>query len=160
MLNVRIGNGFDFHRIESGSGIHLAGVFVECPYKIIAHSDGDIILHTIVDAILGAIAKGDIGTLFPDIDPKWKGATSSTFLDKALELMQEAGFRISNVDVTIICENPKIKPMREKLVQNLEKLMSLQSGQVSLKATTTEKMGFLGRGEGIGCFVTVCLIGL
>ncbi len=158
MFNIRIGNGFDFHRIENGGGIYLAGVFVECPYRIIAHSDGDIILHTIVDALLGGIAKGDIGTLFPDSNPQWKGKSSVTFLQKALELMNETGFGISNVDITVMCENPKIKPLREVLVHNLENLMHLKKGQVSLKATTTEKMGFLGRGEGIGCFATICLV--
>lgn len=155
---IRIGNGFDFHRIQTGNGMMLGGVWTACPFRVIAHSDGDVIIHTLVDAILGALAMGDIGTLFPDSDPTWKEAKSSIFLQKALEIMHEKEFVISNIDLTVICEHPKIKPIRTQIVENLQNEMNLQEGQISLKATTTEKMGFLGRGEGIGCFATVCLV--
>lgn len=154
---IRIGNGFDFHKIESGNGITLAGAFIECPFKIIAHSDGDIIIHTIVDAILGALCLGDIGTHFPDTSQEWKNASSVIFLNKALELMNSKQYNISNLDITIICEKPKIKPIQPILSKSLQNLMNLEEDQVSIKATTTEKMGFLGRGEGIGCFATICL---
>lgn len=157
-MKVRIGNGFDFHKIQKGYGLTLAGVFIECPFKIIAHSDGDIILHTVVDALLGALSLGDIGTFFPDSDPQWKGKSSVIFLNEALKLMHDSGFLISNIDITVICEFPKLQPIKVSLIKNLEELMSLKSGDVSIKATTTEKMGFLGRGEGIGCFATVCMI--
>jgi 2-C-methyl-D-erythritol 2,4-cyclodiphosphate synthase len=155
---IRVGNGFDFHRLEKGSEITLAGLKLPSEYKIIAHSDGDIILHTIVDAILGGISIGDIGTLFPDTSSKWKDASSVIFLKEALKMMNEMGYLISNLDVTIMCEKPKITPIRKLLCENLQKLMNLNSDEISLKATTTDKMGFLGRGEGIGCFATICLI--
>lgn len=158
MKKIRIGNGFDFHRLEKGSEITLAGLKMPSKYQIIAHSDGDIILHTIVDSILGALSIGDIGTLFPDTSPQWKNANSVIFLNKALQLMNEKGYIISNLDVTIMCENPKINPIREQLQQNLQTLMHLKSDEICIKATTTEKMGFLGRGEGIACFATTCLI--
>lgn len=157
-MKIRVGNGFDFHRVKDGNGMILAGVKIESRYEIIAHSDGDIILHAVVDAILGALALPDIGTYFPDTDPQWKGASSVIFLNKALELMRERDFSISNIDVTMICEVPKIKPVRGNLVQNLAKLLNSDLDCVSVKATTTEKMGFTGRGEGIGCFASVCLI--
>ncbi len=158
-MKIRLGNGFDFHRVESGDGVILAGVHIDCPFNIIAHSDGDIIIHTIVDAILGGLALGDIGTLFPETDKKWQNADSKIFLQKALDLMNKKKYGISNIDITIICEKPKIRDIKHKLSLSLQQLMSLQEDQVSIKATTTEKMGFIGRGEGIGCFATVCLMG-
>ena len=157
-MKIRVGNGFDFHRIESGNSIVLAGINIKCPFKIVAHSDGDIILHTVVDAILGALALGDIGTFFPDTDPQWQNQSSVIFLNEAIKLMKEKSFEISNLDVTMICEVPKIKPLKDILVNNLAQLIQASEDQISIKATTTEKMGFLGRGEGIGCFATVCLI--
>ena len=162
-MKIRIGNGFDFHRIEEGNGMMLAGIFIECPFRVIAHSDGDIILHTVVDSILGGLAVGDIGILFPDTNPKWKGANSVIFLNEALSIMKEKSFTISNLDVTIICEKPKITPIRKQLTNNLLNLIQLQGVEITnedicIKATTTEKMGFTGRGEGIACFATVCLV--
>jgi 2-C-methyl-D-erythritol 2,4-cyclodiphosphate synthase len=157
-MKIRVGNGFDFHRIESGNSIVLAGINIKCPFKIVAHSDGDIILHTVVDAILGALALGDIGTFFPDTDPQWQNQSSVIFLNEAIKLMKEKSFEISNLDVTMICEVPKIKPLKDILVNNLAQLIQASEDQISIKATTTEKMGFLGRGEGIGCFATVCLV--
>lgn len=155
---LRVGNGFDFHRTQPGIGMTLAGVFIECQTQIVAHSDGDIILHTIVDALLGGLALGDIGTHFPDTSPQWKNASSVIFLNKALELITQKGYGISNIDITVICEKPKISPIKNLLTQSLQKLMNLDADQISIKATTTEKMGFIGRGEGIGCFATVCLV--
>jgi 2-C-methyl-D-erythritol 2,4-cyclodiphosphate synthase len=158
-MKIRIGNGIDFHRIKEGENITLAGMQVESKYEIIAHSDGDIILHALVDAILGALALPDIGTYFPDTDPQWKNARSVIFLHKALELMKERNFAINNVDITIVGEVPKIKPIRSLLVENLAKLLNVTLDCVSIKATTVDKMGAIGRKEGIGCFATVCLIG-
>ena len=157
-MKIRVGNGFDFHRIEAGNSIVLAGINIKCPFKIVAHSDGDIILHTVVDSILGALALGDIGTFFPDTDPQWQNQSSVIFLNEAIKLMKEKSFEISNLDATIICEVPKIKPLKDILVNNLAQLIQINEDQISIKATTTEKMGFLGRGEGIGCFATVCLV--
>ncbi len=158
-MKIRVGNGFDFHRLEvSQKPLILCGVQVESSCAIIAHSDGDIILHTITDAILGSLSEGDIGTLFPDSDPKWQNASSVIFLEEALKIMYAKGFEISNIDITVMCEFPKIKPLREVLQNSLARIMNLELDQVSIKATTTEKMGFLGRSEGIGCFATVCVI--
>ena len=162
-MKIRIGNGFDFHRIEkkqtqkSEKPLILCGVQIESELSIVAHSDGDIIIHTIVDAILGALNAGDIGTIFPDSDPQWKNASSVIFLKKSLEIMHTKSFEISNLDITIMCEEPKIKPLRNVLVQSLVTIMKIDEDLISIKATTTEKMGFLGRGEGIACFATVCL---
>ena len=158
-MKIRVGNGFDFHRIEkSEKPLVLCGIEIPSPLGIVAHSDGDIILHTVVDAILGCLALGDIGTFFPDTDPQWKDQSSVTFLNEAIRLMEERNFEISNLDITMICEVPKIKPLKQELTQNLAKLMKIDIKQICIKATTTEKMGFLGRGEGIGCFATVCLV--
>ena len=158
-MKIRVGNGFDFHRIEkSAKPLVLCGVEIPSPLGIVAHSDGDIILHTVVDAILGALALGDIGTFFPDTDPQWKGQSSVTFINEAIKLMEERSFEISNLDITMICEVPKIKPLKQELTQNLAKLIKIDVDQICIKATTTEKMGFLGRGEGISCFATVCLV--
>lgn len=159
-MKIRIGNGFDFHRIQEGKKMVLCGVEVEGNYEIIAHSDGDIILHTLVDAILGALALPDIGSYFPDTDPEWKDASSIIFLNKALELMNEREYKINNVDITMICEVPKIKPIRHLLVKNLARLLKIDEDCVSIKATTVEKMGAIGRNEGIGCFASVCLLGI
>lgn len=158
-MKIRVGNGFDFHQMqESDNHMVLAGVKINSKYSIVAHSDGDIILHTVVDAILGALALPDIGTYFPDTDPQWQNASSVIFLNRALKLMIERNLNISNIDITMICEIPKIKPIRDLLVQNLAKLLDVELDCVSIKATTTEKMGFIGRGEGICCFTTICLI--
>lgn len=157
-MKIRIGNGLDFHRVKEGKGMILAGIQIESHHEIIAHSDGDIIIHAVVDAILGALSLPDIGTYFPDTDAQWKDASSVHFLNKAIELMNARGFIISNVDVTMICELPKIKPVREKLIQSLTHLLGVEADCVSIKATTTEKMGFIGRNEGIGCLASVCLV--
>jgi 2-C-methyl-D-erythritol 2,4-cyclodiphosphate synthase len=163
-MKIRIGNGFDFHRLEKkqtqkpSKPLILCGLEIDSEFSITAHSDGDIIIHTVVDAILGGLNAGDIGTLFPDSDQKWRNASSVQFLKASLGIMEAKKFEISNIDITIMCEFPKIKPLRNVLVENLAKIMNLEQDAVSIKATTTEKMGFLGRGEGIGCFATVCLI--
>ena len=158
-MKIRIGNGFDFHRLEkSPKPLILCGVEIDSEFSIIAHSDGDIIIHTVVDAILGGLNAGDIGTLFPDTDQKWKNASSVQFLEAAIEIMKARQFEISNIDITVICEFPKMKPLRGILVENLAKIMQIDQDLVSIKATTTEKMGFLGRGEGIACFATVLLV--
>ncbi len=158
-MKIRIGNGFDFHRLEmSPKPLVLCGLEIESEFSIIAHSDGDIIIHTLVDAILGGLNAGDIGTLFPDTDPQWKNASSVQFLQAAIDVMTAKNFKISNIDITVICEFPKIKPLRGILVENLAKIMQIDEDLVSIKATTTEKMGFLGRGEGIACFATLLLV--
>ena len=143
------GSGFDVHQFEDGDILWLCGVPIECGFTLKGHSDADAGLHALTDAILGAICFGDIGDHFPPSDPKWKGASSDKFLRFAIEQVQERGGKLRHVDVTLICEKPKIKPHREAMRARIAELCELPLGRVSIKATTTEKLGFTGRGEGL-----------
>ncbi|AOP35295.1 2-C-methyl-D-erythritol 2,4-cyclodiphosphate synthase [Leptospira tipperaryensis] len=155
----RIGNGIDFHKLEINPerALVLGGIECESEFALVGHSDADIILHAISDAILGALALGDIGQYFPDTDPKLKNMDSKLILSKCLELMKERNFELINVDCTVIGERPKIAPLKERITKSLSSLLSLPADCVSVKATTTEKMGALGRQEGIGTFCTILL---
>ena len=146
---TRTGMGFDVHRLEPGDGLTLLGVNLPEPFCMIGHSDADVGLHAITDALLGAIAAGDIGSHFPPSDPTWKGACSTIFLKHACDLIAMSGGVIEHVDVTLICERPKIGPYRGAMVERLAGLLQLPADHVSVKATTTERLGFTGRGEGI-----------
>ncbi len=146
---TRIGQGFDAHRWGPGDEVWLCGVAIAHNETLIGHSDADAGLHALTDAILGAIGEGDIGDHFPPTDPKWKGASSDRFLVHAAELVAAKGGQIINVDVTLICERPKIKPHRQAMRERLAALLNLPLDRVSVKATTTEGMGFPGRGEGL-----------
>ncbi|MAM38922.1 MAG: bifunctional 2-C-methyl-D-erythritol 4-phosphate cytidylyltransferase/2-C-methyl-D-erythritol 2,4-cyclodiphosphate synthase [Erythrobacter sp.] len=146
---VRIGTGFDVHRLAAGEELWLGGIKIESDFGLAGHSDADVAIHAIVDALLGAIANGDIGSHFPPSDPQWKGASSDRFLKHAALLVNNSGFRIGNVDLTIICEAPKIGPHREAIRVRLAELLGVGIPTISVKATTTEKLGFAGRGEGI-----------
>lgn len=146
---TRTGQGFDAHRWGPGEAVWLCGVRIDHDQTLIGHSDADAGLHALTDALLGAIGEGDIGDHFPPTDPKWKGAPSDLFLRHAAELVTGRGGRIVNVDVTLICERPKIKPHRAAMRQRLADLLGLPLDRVSVKATTTEGMGFTGRGEGL-----------
>ncbi len=146
---VRIGTGFDVHRLVEGEELWLCGVRIDHLRGLSGHSDADVAIHALVDAILGAIGSGDIGSHFPPTDPQWRGAASDRFLSHAVALAERAGYRIGNVDVTIMCEAPRIGPHREAMRARLAEIMSTQVGAVSVKATTTERLGFTGRGEGI-----------
>jgi 2-C-methyl-D-erythritol 4-phosphate cytidylyltransferase/2-C-methyl-D-erythritol 2,4-cyclodiphosphate synthase len=146
---VRVGQGFDAHRFGPGDNVWLCGVEIAHSQTLIGHSDADAGLHALTDAILGAIGEGDIGDHFPPSDPKWKGAASDRFLLHALELTRAKGGRVINVDVTLICEQPKIKPHRQAMRERLAALLDLPLDRISVKATTTEGMGFTGRGEGL-----------
>ncbi len=142
--------GYDVHRYDdSGNVLWLCGVPIECGYTLLGHSDADAGLHALTDALLGAICFGDIGDHFPPSDPKWKGASSDKFLEFARDAVLERGGTITHVDVTLICEKPKIKPHREKMRERIAELLNLPLTRVSVKATTTEKLGFTGRGEGL-----------
>lgn len=157
---IKVGMGYDAHRFSdngSQSGIVLCGVNVPCKYSIIAHSDGDLALHALTDAILGAISAGDIGMHFPPSDPQWKNAKSDQFVKFAINLVREKGGMINNVDITLICETPKISPHKESLIKSLAQILEISEEDVSVKATTTEKMGFTGREEGIACQAIVCI---
>ena len=146
---TRIGSGYDVHRWGPGGSVWLCGIEVPHDQTLIGHSDADAGLHALTDAILGAIAAGDIGDHFPPTDPKWKGASSDQFLIHAAELVAQRGGRIVNVDVTLICERPKVKPHRQAMRDRIAALLDLPLDAVSVKATTTEGLGFTGRGEGL-----------
>ncbi|MXO95702.1 bifunctional 2-C-methyl-D-erythritol 4-phosphate cytidylyltransferase/2-C-methyl-D-erythritol 2,4-cyclodiphosphate synthase [Erythrobacter aquimaris] len=148
-LDVRTGMGFDVHRLVQGEELWLGGIRIDYEKGLSGHSDADVALHTIVDALLGAVARGDIGDHFPPSDPQWKGASSDRFLLHAAKLVGEAGYRIGNIDLTIICEAPKIGPHREAMRARIADLAGVDIDSISVKATTTERLGFTGRGEGI-----------
>jgi len=153
----RIGTGFDVHAFEPGNKIYLCGVEIPFNRSLAGHSDADVALHALTDAILGALALGDIGLHFPDTDEKWKKADSTIFLNWSIEKAKQKNFKLSNVDLTIICEKPKINNFREQLLANLSKICSLEHDKINVKATTTERLGFTGREEGIASICSVLL---
>lgn len=157
---IRVGTGYDVHRLAAGEELWLCGVRIEHHMGLAGHSDADVAIHALVDAILGAIGAGDIGSHFPPSDAQWKGASSDRFLTHAVKLAAQAGYRIGNVDVTIICEAPKIGPHREAMRNRLAELLGTDVAAVSVKATTTEKLGFTGRGEGIAAQAAATLVGV
>lgn len=157
MKHIRVGQGFDAHRWGDGQSVWLCGVEIAHSKTLIGHSDADAGLHALTDAILGAAGLGDIGDHFPPTDPQWKGASSDIFLEHAAKLVRDRGGEIINIDVTLICEQPKIKPHREAMRQRVSEIINIDISRVSLKATTTEKMGFTGREEGLAA-QAVCLI--
>ncbi|MWV28047.1 bifunctional 2-C-methyl-D-erythritol 4-phosphate cytidylyltransferase/2-C-methyl-D-erythritol 2,4-cyclodiphosphate synthase [Aurantiacibacter rhizosphaerae] len=148
-LPIRVGSGYDVHRLVAGEELWLCGIKVDHEKGLSGHSDADVGLHAVVDAILGAVAQGDIGQHFPPSDPQWKGATSSRFVEHAVKLAAAEGYGVGNIDLTLICEAPKIGPHRDAMRARLAELLGVTEGCVSVKATTTEKLGFTGRGEGI-----------
>jgi 2-C-methyl-D-erythritol 4-phosphate cytidylyltransferase/2-C-methyl-D-erythritol 2,4-cyclodiphosphate synthase len=143
------GLGFDVHRLAPGDGVVLLGVRVACPLRLLGHSDADVGLHALTDALLGAVGAGDIGSHFPPTEARWSGADSTIFLTRARDLVAAAGGQIEHVDVTLICEQPRIGPCRAAMAARVGELLRLSANQVSIKATTTEQLGFTGRGEGI-----------
>jgi 2-C-methyl-D-erythritol 4-phosphate cytidylyltransferase/2-C-methyl-D-erythritol 2,4-cyclodiphosphate synthase len=155
---VRIGTGYDVHRLAAGEELWLCGVRIEHDKGLAGHSDADVGLHAVVDAILGACAQGDIGQHFPPSDPRWKDAPSEKFIAHAAELADKVGYRVGNVDVTLICEEPRIAPHREAMRRKLAALLGVDLLQVSVKATTTERLGFAGRGEGIAAQAVATLV--
>jgi 2-C-methyl-D-erythritol 4-phosphate cytidylyltransferase/2-C-methyl-D-erythritol 2,4-cyclodiphosphate synthase len=154
----RTGTGFDVHRLVAGEELWLCGVRIDHPLGLSGHSDADVAIHALVDAVLGAAAAGDIGQHFPPSDPQWRGAPSSRFLEHAVSLAAQAGFCVGNVDVTIICEAPRIGPHRDAMRARLAQLLGTGVEAVSVKATTTERLGFAGRGEGIAAQAVATLV--
>jgi len=150
----RTGNGFDVHRLIAGDGVHMCGVKIPCEWALEGHSDADVALHALTDAVLGAISAKDIGAHFPPSDPQWRGAESWKFLDHASKLVKQRGGKITHCDVTIICEKPKVGPHRDAMVIRVAEILGIERDRVSVKATTTEKLGFTGRGEGIAAQAT------
>ncbi|MFS1514701.1 2-C-methyl-D-erythritol 2,4-cyclodiphosphate synthase [Chengkuizengella sp. SCS-71B] len=154
---IRIGQGFDVHQLVEGRACIIGGV--EIPYEkgLLGHSDADVLLHAITDAILGAIGKGDIGTHFPDTSEEFKDADSKALLKEVWKMVKDEGFKLGNVDATIIAQKPKMAPYIPQMVSVISGLLEADPSQVNVKATTTEKLGFNGRGEGISALSVVCL---
>ena len=156
-MDIRTGNGFDVHRLVAGRKCIICGVDIPYEMGLLGHSDADVALHALSDAILGAAALRDIGYHFPDSDPKWEGADSRALLRRCVELVAEKGYSISNVDVTVIAQKPKMMPYIEHMRANVAAALGLDIDCVSVKATTPEHLGFTGRGEGIAAMATVLI---
>ncbi len=154
---IRIGQGFDVHAFTDGDHVMLGGVRIDHTRGVDAHSDGDVVLHALCDALLGCLALGDIGVHFPPSDPQWAGADSRAFLRQVKAMIEERGYRVVNVDVTVMCEAPKVKPHADAMRDCIARDLGLTPADVSVKATTTERLGFTGREEGIAA-MAVALI--
>jgi 2-C-methyl-D-erythritol 2,4-cyclodiphosphate synthase len=156
---VRVGNGFDVHALVSGRRLVLGGVTIPFDRGLEGHSDADVLLHAICDAVLGAIGAGDIGAHFPDSDPAYKDADSRALLRRVWAQARDAGYKLGNVDATLIAEAPKLAPYVPRMAANIATDLAARGDQVNVKATTTERLGFAGRGEGIAAMATVLLLG-
>jgi len=156
-MTIRIGQGYDVHAFGPGDHVTLGGVKILHSHGIKAHSDGDVLLHALCDALLGAAALGDIGMHFPDTDPKWRGADSRTFVRHAHSLLKDRGWRVVNVDTTILAEAPRLGKHREAMCANIAFDLGIDIGCVNVKATTTEEMGYIGRREGLACQAVVLI---
>lgn len=154
---MRIGHGFDVHRLVTGRPLIIGGVTIPWPLGLLGHSDADVLLHAICDAILGAIAAGDIGKHFPDNDPAYKGADSMILLRHVMGLADARGYRIGNIDATIVAQKPKLAPYIEAMKNNIARAVSADPEQINVKATTTEELGFAGRKEGIAAYAVTIL---
>jgi 2-C-methyl-D-erythritol 4-phosphate cytidylyltransferase/2-C-methyl-D-erythritol 2,4-cyclodiphosphate synthase len=157
-MDIRLGNGYDVHAFTDGDHVWLCGVKVPHTRALLGHSDADVGMHALTDAIYGALAMGDIGRHFPPSDPQWKGAASAIFLRHAMGLVAERGFRLANCDVTLVCERPKIGPHAEAMRAALAEIMGVEMDRISVKATTSERLGFTGREEGIAALATAALV--
>ena len=154
---MRIGFGYDVHKLVEGRKLILGGVQIPYTLGLLGHSDADVMLHSVMDALLGAAALGDIGKHFPDTDPAFKGIDSMLLLNKVYSLLKESGYKVNNIDVTIAAQAPKLSPFIEAMRENLAKALEVENSQINVKATTTEHLGFEGRGEGISSYC-VCTI--
>ncbi len=157
-MDIRVGNGFDVHAFGPGDHVVLCGVRVPHDRGLVGHSDADVGMHAVTDAIYGALAEGDIGRHFPPSDPQWKGAASAVFLRHACDLARGRRYRVSQVDLTLICERPKIGPHAADMQRIMAEILEVETGRVSVKATTSERLGFTGRGEGIAALATATLV--
>lgn len=157
-MNIRLGNGFDVHAFCPGDHLWLCGVQIAHTKALLGHSDADVGMHALTDAIYGALAAGDIGRHFPPSDPKWKGAASDIFLAHAMAMVRDQGFTLANADVTLICEQPKIGPHAAAMQAALARIMAIDPARISVKATTSEQLGFTGREEGIAALATAALV--
>ena len=153
----RIGNGYDVHRLIKGRKLILGGVDIPHALGLDGHSDADVLCHALCDSLLGACGAGDLGKYFPDTDNKWKGVSSLVLLEKSGELVAERGFQISNIDTTIVAQQPKIGPHIESMTTNISETLKIDPTQINIKATTTERLGFTGREEGIAAYAVALL---
>ncbi|MBT3277947.1 MAG: 2-C-methyl-D-erythritol 2,4-cyclodiphosphate synthase [Phycisphaerales bacterium] len=158
-MNIRIGHGYDSHRFEGPGPLILGSLDIPHEQGFSAHSDGDVVLHAVTDAVLGALAAGDIGEHFPDTDPANKGQSSDAFLRHAMNLAAMRGFRVGNLDVTILAEVPKLSPHKQPMAEAIAELLCVDVSHVSIKAKTNERMGFVGRREGIAVMASVLMMG-
>lgn len=156
-MDIRIGYGYDVHAFEPGNELILGGVTIPFSQSLKGHSDADVLLHAITDALLGALALGDIGTHFPDTDPKYRGADSLVLLESAYQLILDKGYELMNMDATVVAEKPTLNPLIPEMANNISTALNCNVRQVSVKATTSEKMGFIGRGEGIAAHCVVLI---
>ena len=157
-MELRIGNGYDVHALAEGLPMWLGGVRIPSDTGFVAHSDGDVAIHALCDALLGALALGDIGHLFPDTSDEWKGIDSKILLGKVVAILRERGFRVGNVDVTIALQRPKLAPHIVSMRETLAPILGVSVDAVSVKATTTERLGFVGRGEGCEVWASAIVI--
>ncbi len=157
-MDIRIGNGYDVHALAEGLPMWLCGIRIDSATGFVAHSDGDVAIHALCDALLGALALGDIGHLFPDTAPEWAGIDSKILLSKVMDLVRAGGWRVGNVDVTIALQRPKLAPRIAEMRETLAPLLGIGPGAVSVKATTTERLGFVGRSEGCEVWATALLL--
>jgi 2-C-methyl-D-erythritol 2,4-cyclodiphosphate synthase len=155
---MRIGFGFDVHQLQEGRDFWLGGIHIPATKGILGHSDADVLLHAICDAILGSLALGDIGKHFPDTDQSFKGIDSKILLKKVIELITEKGYRIGNIDTTVVCQQPKIMPYALQMQTCIANICNIEISDISIKATTNETMGFIGREEGIVAYAVVLLL--
>ncbi|MBP3639315.1 MAG: 2-C-methyl-D-erythritol 2,4-cyclodiphosphate synthase [Muribaculaceae bacterium] len=160
MQDIRIGTGFDVHRLVEGRRCIVCGVDIPHTHGLLGHSDADVALHALCDAILGALALRDIGYHFPDTDPTWKGADSRRLLRAVIAMAADKGYRVGNADITVIAQAPKMLPYIEQMQANVAADLGIDNGRVSVKATTTEHLGFTGRAEGIAAQAAVLMIGI
>ncbi|MFA7116346.1 MAG: 2-C-methyl-D-erythritol 2,4-cyclodiphosphate synthase [Bacteroidales bacterium] len=156
-INVKIGNGYDVHKLAKGLKLVLAGVEIKHTKGLVAHSDGDVVIHALCDALLGALSLGDIGQHFPDTENEYKNIDSRILLSRVMLMVRDRGFNIGNVDITILAQEPKLLMYRELMVGTLSSLMNCRVDQVSVKTTTTEHLGYIGREEGIATYATVLI---
>jgi 2-C-methyl-D-erythritol 2,4-cyclodiphosphate synthase len=156
-LAYRIGHGFDLHRLEPGLRLIVGGIDFHHDHGCAAHSDGDVVYHAVTDAVLGALGQDDIGQVFPDHDPKWKGADSRVFVEEAVRKMREAGFVVGNLDVTVILQRPKLSPHKAAIKANLARLLGCEPARVNIKGKTHEKVDAIGEGRAIACHAVVLL---
>lgn len=154
---MRIGQGYDVHAFGEGTSLTIGGIEIPFNRALVAHSDGDVLIHALMDAILGALALGDIGHHFPDTDPQYKGCSSRDLLQQIHKLMTTKGYQLGNADITLVAEAPKMAPYLQSMIDNLAQDLQCSTNQLNIKATTTEALGFTGRGEGIACYAVVLL---